>query len=139
MNVLVDTSVWSLLLRRRQSARLSTRQAAAVQELKELVREDRAQLTGVIRQELLTGIRSEAEFDELRSWLRFYDDLPADFETHELAAQYANQCLGTGVVTSAIDILICAIAMKHQLPVFTLDDGFKKIQSVVPITFHVAK
>jgi predicted nucleic acid-binding protein len=93
----------------------------------------------VIRQELLTGIRSEAEFEELRSWLRFYDDLPADFETHELAAQYANQCLGAGVVTSAIDILICAIALKHQLPVFTLDDGFKKIQSVVPITFHVAK
>src|ERR671934_117427 len=61
MMVLVDTSVWSLFLRR-QSRHLSPEQARAKQELAELITEGLAQIIGPIRQELLSGIREEAQY-----------------------------------------------------------------------------
>jgi predicted nucleic acid-binding protein len=139
VNILVDTSVWSLLLRRKRSTALSASQASALQELKELVQEDRAHLTGAIRQELLTGIRTEAEFEELQFWLSYYEDLPADSGTHELAARYANKCLDAGVSAGAVDLLIVAIAVRNSMTVFTLDKDFQHIQRVVPIRLHGAK
>lgn len=127
MNVLVDTSVWSLLLRRRKSARLSGQQTAVVAELKELLEEDRAYLTGVIRQELLTGIRKRDEFEELRTWLRFFDDLPVSTETHELAADFANRCSGHGLTIGTPDILICAVAYQTEMATLTTDKLLAKI------------
>ena len=56
MNVLVDTPVWSLALRRKQ-VDLSAREKAITEALAELIRDGRAQLMGAIRQELLSGIR----------------------------------------------------------------------------------
>ncbi|MFO7766132.1 MAG: hypothetical protein R6V33_06850 [Pelovirga sp.] len=54
MNVLVDTCIWSLALRRKKSE-----QDAVVNELGELISEGRAQLIGPIRQELLSGIKNK--------------------------------------------------------------------------------
>jgi hypothetical protein len=57
MNVLVDTPVWSLALRR------STPQnSALVRELAELIREGRVLMLGAIRQELLSGIGQSGSF-----------------------------------------------------------------------------
>ena len=52
MSVLVDTSVWSLALRRREAS-----EHPAVQELRDLIDETRAHLIGEVRQEVLSGIR----------------------------------------------------------------------------------
>ena len=57
MKVLVDTSVWSLALRRRTPP-----DNPYVQEFNELIKERRVQMIGPIRQELLSGIRDEAQF-----------------------------------------------------------------------------
>src|SRR5208337_3484022 len=54
MNVLIDTSVWSLAFRRSRAS--SRREAQMVEELTELIQEGRALLFGPIRQELLSGI-----------------------------------------------------------------------------------
>jgi len=54
VNVLVDTSVWSLALRRK-----ARRDHAMVDELAELIREGRVMMMGPIRQELLSGIKEE--------------------------------------------------------------------------------
>ena len=53
MKVLVDTSVWSLALRRQETA-----EGPEVSELIELIRELRVQMIGPVRQELLSGIKS---------------------------------------------------------------------------------
>ena len=52
MKVLVDTSVWSQVLRRGEPEN-----EPRERELRELLREGRAVLMGPIRQELLSGIR----------------------------------------------------------------------------------
>ena len=79
MNVLVDTSVWSLALRR-----ASTTAIPVVHELSELVREGRVEMLGAMRQELLSGIRDPAQFERLKSHLRAFPDIvheASDFET----------------------------------------------------------
>ena len=55
MNILVDTSVWSLALRRKTES-LNATERFLVAELSELIREGRARLVGLVRQELLSGI-----------------------------------------------------------------------------------
>ncbi|MGC4090300.1 MAG: hypothetical protein QM756_20965 [Polyangiaceae bacterium] len=61
MNVLVDTSVWSLALRRPTSER-----GAVAAELVELIREGRVAMIGAIRQEILSGIRVAEQYRKLR-------------------------------------------------------------------------
>ena len=73
MNVLVDTSVWSLALRRK-----AKRNPEIVDELTELVREGRVVMTGPVRQELLSGIKADAQFRTLRERLRAFPDLEVD-------------------------------------------------------------
>jgi len=63
MMVLVDTPVWSLALRRKP-ADLNPREQAPTQAQAELIRESRAQIIGLIRQELLSGIREPECFEK---------------------------------------------------------------------------
>lgn len=61
MKVLVDTCIWSLALRRNNPGS----QFAHVDEFKELISEARVQLIGPVRQEILSGVRSERQFEQL--------------------------------------------------------------------------
>jgi predicted nucleic acid-binding protein len=79
MMVLVDTPVWSLALRRRPE-HITGRQQSLANILAELIREGRAQLVGPIRQELLSGIREEAQFKKRRSWAILTTD--RDFQNY---------------------------------------------------------
>ena len=71
MMVLVDTPVWSLALRRRPEHLGGSEQGLA-NVLAELIHEGRAQIVGPIRQELLSGIREEAQFKKIRDYLRAF-------------------------------------------------------------------
>ena len=75
MKILVDTSVWSLALRRPKNAALTEQQKQTVSTLGDLVRDGRAVLTGAIRQELLSGIKLQAQFEALRSTLTAFEDV----------------------------------------------------------------
>lgn len=66
--ILIDTSVWMLALRR-SPRQLSAHEKVIVANLVELVREGLAVLIGPVRQELLSGIREEAVFEDLRQHL----------------------------------------------------------------------
>jgi hypothetical protein len=86
MNVLVGTSVWSLALRRK-TASLNATEKFIVAELSEIVREGRARLIGLVRQELLSGIKTTEQFEKLRLHLRSFPDEPIDTADHEEAAK----------------------------------------------------
>ncbi len=73
MNVLVDTSVWSLALRRKNES-LGTNERPLVAELAELIREGRARVIGLVRQELLSGIKTTEQYEKLRLHLRSFPD-----------------------------------------------------------------
>ena len=62
MNVLVDTTIWSLALRRRLRD-LSDDEARLVARWAELIQSGQAILIGLVRQEILSGIRDRVAFE----------------------------------------------------------------------------
>ena len=135
MNVLVDTSVWSLALRRKPHD-LSAQQQLQVQGLGELIAEGRAKLIGLIRQELLSGIRTTAQFEKLREFLHAFRDEPVGTPDYEAAARVGNDCRAKGIAVSTVDILICEVALRRNLLVYTTDPDFKNYARVLPLKFH---
>jgi len=135
VRVLVDTSIWSLALRRTETD-LSRKEAHAVDLLKELIRDGCAVVIGPIRQEILSGIPDEAQFRKLKAKLRAFEDLGITSDDYELAAEFYNACRKTGVQGSHIDFLICAVAARNQLPVFTLDADFEKYAQLLGISLY---
>jgi len=135
MNVLVDTSVWSLALRRKSES-LSASEKLLVAELAELIREGRARMIGLVRQELLSGIKTAAQYEKLRTDLRHFPDVAIDTSDYELAAEAGNRCRAKGVVVSIVDILLCAVAMRREWAIFTTDPDFLNYSKVVPLAMH---
>ena len=131
MRVLVDTSVWSLALRRARPA-----PAPVAQELAELVREGRAVIIGPIRQELLSGLRGNQQFQALRDHLRAFPDLELETADFEEAAHVSNLCRSKGIQGSNTDFLMCAVASRRDLSIFTTDSDFRAFRQVVALTLH---
>lgn len=133
--ILVDTSIWSLALRRRRTD-LSPNESAVLTEFEQLVQTGKAALIGAIRQELLSGISSSASFKSLHSYLSAFPDLPTATRDHEAAAKCFNTCRAKGVVGGPIDMLICAVAIDRSLPIFTADRDFTAYHKHLPIRLH---
>lgn len=137
MKVLVDTSVWFLALRR-QARDLNARERLLVRELAELVEEGRAGMIGLIRQELLSGIKSGAQFEELRKTLRAFSDEPVGTADHEAAAKAGNACRAKGIAATTVDMLICAVANRLGMSVFTTGPDFDNCARHLPVKLHSA-
>lgn len=135
MKVLVDTSVWSLALRRK-TGDLNVHERSVTDHLAELVKDDRVALIGPIRQELLSGIRSRTTFDRLRQRLREFDDESLMLEDYETAAEIGNSCRAAGVAGSPNDFLICACAQRRKFEIFTTDRDFARYAAVIPLMLH---
>lgn len=130
--VLVDTSVWSLALRRKQKD-LSVEERVLTEGLRELIREGRAQLVGPVRQELLSGVREESGFRRLRDYLRAFDNPQLAVEDYEEAARMSNACRSGGVAGSPVDFLICAVAHLRNWQIFTTDRDFARYRKILPL------
>jgi hypothetical protein len=135
MMVMVDTPIWSLLLRR-APANLNPEQRLVRAEISELIREDRAQIIGPVRQELLSGVRTDDQFQKLRVHLQPFGDIPLTTENYEEAARTSNQCRAAGIAGSSVDFLICAVAMTNGWPVFTTDRDFIAYARHLPLRLH---
>ena len=136
MTVLVDTPVWSLALRRRPTD-LNPREQLLTRALAELIREGRAQMIGVIRQELLSGIREDARFRKLRDYLRAFEEPAMTAEDYEEAAHMHNRCRTRGIAGSPADFLICAIAHRRHWDIFTVDQDFERYSRVLQLKLYV--
>lgn len=132
MTTLVDTSAWSLALRRTPD-RLSSTQQIVVKEIEDLIARGQARMIGPIRQELLSGIRNEEEFERLRSLLGMFSDEPLLTDDYEEAAFISNRCRRVGIAESHIDSLICAAALRRDWAVLTTDHDFERYAIVVPL------
>lgn len=134
MKVIVDTCIWSLAFRRSEE-----RDNKIVDELHELIKEYKIQMIGPIRQELLSGIKSEKQFHLLRQRLRPFPDLDLTTDDYERAAKFFNQCRKNGIQGSNTDFLICSVSIHRKLSVFTLDEDFRHFQKVLPIHLHTPR
>ena len=131
MKVLVDTSVWSLALRR--SNRTPN---PAVEELRLLVDEGRIAIIGPIRQELLSGVRAATAFNQLRDSLQAFADEPLETADFERGAEHFNACRAHGMQGSNTDFLICAVAERRGFPILTTDRDFSRFARILPIELH---
>jgi len=132
MMVLVDTPVWSLALRRRPLD-LSGAEYRLTRTLDELVRAGRVQLLGTTRQEILSGIREDTQFERIRAHLRFFEDVALTVDDYEEAARMSNRCTRSGIASSAADMLICAVSTRQHWQIFSTDQDFVHYRSVLPI------
>jgi predicted nucleic acid-binding protein len=135
VKVLVDTSVWSLALRRKSEA-LSAGERLIAAELSELIGEGRAAILGLIRQELLSGVKTAEQCEKLRLHLRSFDDEPVDRVDYEEAAKFGNQCRSKGIAVFAVDLLICAVAINRGWTIFSTDPDFAAHARVLPLKLH---
>ncbi|MCX6348629.1 MAG: PIN domain-containing protein [Candidatus Aureabacteria bacterium] len=131
MRVLVDTSIWSLALRRGEPAR--GREAA---ELRRLIGEHRVEIIGPIRQEILSGVRDAQHFERLESRLRAFPDAAILTEDYVTAAKFFNLCRSGGIQGSNTDFLICAVAVRRNFAVFTTDGDFPLFARHLPVVLH---
>ena len=133
MSVLVDTSVWSLALRRRTS-----RASRHANTLRQLIEDGRVRLIGPIRQELLSGIAQGKQFERLKEDLAAFPDEPIGTVDYETAAAMFNTCRGKGVQGSHTDFLICAVASRLGDEIYTTDADFKRYANQLPIKLFAA-
>ncbi len=133
--VIVDTTVWSLLTRRSPS-RLNPSEREVVAELSRLLLSGRVLMLGAIRQELLSGLRLPERWNTVVQWI---DDLVHALATrvdHDHAARYHNRCAEHGVAATNYDMLICAMADRLKLPIFTMDADFVCYARCLNIALH---
>ena len=128
MKVLVDTSIWSLALRRKININNDD-----LNKLKSLILLNQVVMIGPVRQELLSGIANENDFDNLKNKLEAYKDFPITTNDYITAAQFFNNCRKQGVQGSMIDFLICAVAANNDMYIFTNDNDFYNFAEHIPI------
>jgi predicted nucleic acid-binding protein len=131
LKVIVDTSAWSQVLRHAPAAQV-------VREIERLVRHGRVQMLGVIRQELLSGIPVHERFEQLKDKLSQFMDLPVMSEDHEYAASTYNACRAKGIQGNVVDMLICAMAIRNDMSIYSLDRDFIAYARCVPLELHAA-
>ena len=128
MKILVDTCVWSQVLRHKNhNQELETK-------LTDLIRDGRVCIIGPIRQELLSGISNVKQFNKLKETLSAFSDIPLETEHFEKAAEFNNICRRKGVQGATIDFLICAGAYLNKLAIYTTDKDFERYKRYLPIT-----
>jgi hypothetical protein len=136
-HVLVDTSVWSLALRKKQR---DEKDDKIIDRFSKLITDIDIVIIGPIRQEILSGISDGKRFNDLKNRLSIFEDFKIETNDYELAAQYYNECRGNGIQGSHIDFLICAVAINNDMSIFTLDNDFqhykKYIMFLARLAFH---
>jgi predicted nucleic acid-binding protein len=135
MSVLIDTSVWSLGLRRRRRD-LNPEELRVYFEWENLLVRGEAAIIGPIRQEVLSGIVSTREFEALKQRLAAIEDLSVTSEAFVVGAQFYNRCRAAGISPGAIDMTICAAADAHAMPIFTTDPDFPHYAKHLPIELY---
>ena len=126
MKVIVDTCVWSLALRRRDKSRLSADDHRMITQLTEAIQYRRAAIIGPVRQEILSGIRNQAQFAKTEQTLDSFRDDEITGADYVEAARLYNFCQDYGVQCGPVDILICAVAARNQYGILTSDQALKR-------------
>jgi len=131
MKALVDTCIWSSVLRRDKIANKDIEK-----KLVELILNNDALLIGPIRQEILSGYSDRKKLKELKDKLDAFANLQIIDDDYVLAAEFSNECRKNGIQGGHIDFLICAVASRNKIPIFTCDNDFKQYSKFIKIELY---
>lgn len=129
--VLVDTCIWSIALRGS-----TARESSVAAELTQLIDNNQIRIIGAIRQEVLSGYSDKQNYEKLRAKLKYFPNEPIVDVDYEAAAEYSNFCRAKGIQGSHTDFLICAVAIRAKLKIFTTDKDFKNYLKHLPIFLY---
>jgi predicted nucleic acid-binding protein len=131
VNLLVDTSVWSLFLRRRKR---NDDDPYVVRLRYHLGGEDCIHLIGPVLQELLDGVREPKQFDILRDYLDPFPLIDLTRQDFIEASRLRNHCRSRGIQASPTDFLISIACIRRNYPLLTADDEFRHIAAYSKLT-----
>ncbi len=134
MTLLVDTSVWSLALRRDAAAN-----APEVHVLLEaLAGADAVVTTGLVLQELLQGFNKPRAAAAIVDRFRALPIISPDRADHIAAADIRNTCRRAGVQVGTIDALLVQLCRRHELTLLSTDKDFAHAARHVPLKLWTA-
>jgi predicted nucleic acid-binding protein len=129
VNLFVDTSVWSLALRRDHPPSVP-----AVDRLRQALDSgDAVFSTGLVLQELLQGFSGPKAQDQIIERFAAVPLLLPDREDHVAAADIRNRCRRAGVQIGTIDALLAQLCSRHDLVMLTTDRDFHAMLPHVPL------
>ncbi len=126
----MDTSVWSLALRRDDPA--SAPEVTALADA--LGQGDLVFTTGIVLQELLQGFQGPTARDAI---IRRFSALPflvPERSDYIEAAEVRNECRRQGVQVGTIDALLAELCLSNELTILTTDRDFHRIAQVLPLS-----
>ena len=130
MNIFVDTSVWSLALRRDETSDQLT-----VSRLRDaLDGGDGVFTTGLVLQELLQGFRGPKARDDIVDRFASLPLLIPDRTDHIAAAELRNACRQNGIQVGTIDVLLAQLCVRHDLVMLSTDQDFTLMAPHVGLT-----
>lgn len=119
----MDTSVWSLALRRDMPAGRPEVQALS----RALGQGQPVLITGLILQELLQGFAGPKARDRIIEHLGALALVVPDRRDHIEAADLRNRCRRAGLQVGTIDALLAQLCIRHGLTLLTTDEDFVQI------------
>ena len=127
--MLVDTSVWSLALRRDQAP--SVPQVHVLRDALEGA--EIVVTTGIVLQELLQGIVGPRARKDIIDRFGALPLLAPDRRDHIDAADLRNRCRRAGVQIGTIDALLAQLCIRHGLTLLTTDNDFVHAAAHCPL------
>lgn len=123
MRIIVDTSIWSLALRRHAPSVNPETEA-----LRKMIEQgENIFLLGIILQEILQGVKEPAAFKRIREHFDAFPLLEITREIYVKAAELKNHLSKNGIQVGTVDALIAAAAMSNECYIFTNDKDFTHI------------
>jgi predicted nucleic acid-binding protein len=130
VNLFVDTSVWSLALRRDEAS-----DQPIVGRLRDaLDGGDGVFTTGLVLQELLQGFHGPKARDAIVDRFAALPLLIPDRTDHIEAAELRNACRRSGIQVSTIDVLLAQLCVRHDLVMLSTDQDFSLMAPHVGLT-----
>jgi predicted nucleic acid-binding protein len=128
MTFLVDTSVWSLALRRDGSTNVP--EVRVLQDA--LAGSDAVVTTGLVIQELLQGFNGPRAAAAIVERFQALPIIAPDRNVHIAAAEVRNSCRRAGVQVGTIDALLIQLCGRHELTLLSTDNDFVHAAQHVP-------
>jgi predicted nucleic acid-binding protein len=120
LSLFVDTSVWSLAMRRDDPG------GVHVDELLRAISAGSSIVTtGLVLQEVLQGFIGPRQHEQIRSRLTSFPFLQPEPDDHVAAAELRNKCRRAGVQIDTIDALLAQLCLHHDLTMLTADRDFQ--------------
>lgn len=126
MSYLIDTSVWSLALRR--DVPDTTREVAELKRALEAG--DEILVTGLVLQELLQGFNRPKAYRRIIEYFSVLPLIVPEREDYIKAAALRNLCRKKGIQAGTIDALLASLCIERDIQILTTDKDFSQIARI---------